>query len=450
MSKRNIFPFLVFLFSSVVLKAQIINTIAGNGVAGFSGDGAAATAAELNAPTDVALDASGNLYIVDKFNQRIRKINNAGVMSTVAGNGTASYGGDGGSATVAKLNYPQGIAIDSSGNIFIADAFNNRIRKVNTSGIISTVAGNGTAGYSGDGGAATAAELYQPAEVALDALGNIYVADFHNCCIRKINTLGVISTIAGTGAAGFSGDGGAATIAQLNYPEGMVVDVSGNLFIADYQNNRIRKVDTAGIISTVVGTGGAGFSGDGGSAIAAKLNGPFGLAIDTSGNLYIADQKNSRIRKVNTSGIINTLAGDSVAGYSGDGGLAASAELNYPVGLAIDTLGSIYIADNNNFRIRKITAGAPLVIKEFNDNMETSIYPIPNNGNFNLQIRNSKFQMKKMEIYNSLRERIYSQVLRQVQGDYQIDLSNQPAGIYLYRVTTENGELVGSGKLVIQ
>ena len=379
-----------------VNSAGNISTVAGTGTAGFSGDGAAATAAQLQNPQGVALDGAGNLYIADRGNQRIRKVDSAGVISTVAGNGMAGFGGDSGAATAAQLwdpsrvaldgagnlyiadwgnnrirkvdsagvistvagreqlSNPYGVAPDGSGNLYIADTGNHRIYKVNSAGVISTVAGSGTAGYSGDGGAAVAAQLNFPRGVAPDGSGNLYIADTWNSRIRKVNSAGTITTVAGDGTAGFSGDGAAATAARLSYPSGVVLDGAGNLYIADWQNGRIRKVDTAGIITTVAGDGGVGFSGDGGAATAAQLSGPRGVAVDGSGNLYIADYSNHRIRKVNSAGVISTVAGSGTAGFSGDGGAAMAAQLNFPSGVALDALGNLYIAEWVNHRIRKI------------------------------------------------------------------------------------------------
>ena len=252
------------------------------------------------------MDATGNLYIADAFNSRIRKVNTSGIISTIAGNGTAAYSGDGGLASVAELNYPRGIALDAAGNLYIADASNNRIRKINTAGIISTYAGNGTGGFSGDGAQAAAAELFGPWSLAFDAVGNLYIADFSNIRIRMVNAGGIISTIAGNGTAGFTGDGGQAALAELNQPDGVACDAAGNIYIANAGNNRVRMINTLGIITTVAGNGTQGYSGDGGQATAAELYNISGLACDTAGNLYIADTYNNRIRKVNaiqTTGI---------------------------------------------------------------------------------------------------------------------------------------------------
>jgi trimeric autotransporter adhesin len=335
--------------------------VAGTGSYGYSGDGGIATSAELKYPHGVAIDASGNIYIADTNHSRIRMVTKStGIISTVAGTGSSGYSGDGGLATSAKLNYPYGVAIDASGNIYIADTYNHRIRMVMLSaGIISTVAGTGSYGYSGDGGLATSAKLYYPYFVAIDASGNIYIADTNNNRVRMVTlSTGIISTVAGNGSSGYSGDGGLATSANLYSLRGVAFDASGNIYIADTYNLRMRMVTkSTGIISTVAGTGSYGYSGDGGIATSAKLTHPQGFAIDASGNIYIADADNHRIRMVTKStGIISTVAGTGSSGYSGDGGIATSAGLYYPRGVAIDASGNIYIADYSNHRIRMFSS----------------------------------------------------------------------------------------------
>jgi sugar lactone lactonase YvrE len=276
-----------------------IATIAGNGTAGYSGDGNGANCAELHWPAGVAVDGSGNVYIGDFINQVVRKVTPSGIISTFAGNGIRGYSGDGGAAISAELNAPVGVAVDGSGNVYIVDDNNNRIRKVTVAtGIISTIAGNGTGGYNGDGIAATAAELYQPSGVAVDGFGNVYIGDAANERIRKVNTSGIISTFAGDGVPGYNGDGIAATDAKLETPTGVAVDASGNVYIVDDQNLRIRKVNTSGTISTIAGNGTGGYNGDGIAATSAELNSPTGVAVDSSGNVYIADYFNFRIREV--------------------------------------------------------------------------------------------------------------------------------------------------------
>ncbi len=369
---------LVFASLPSIVKGQIITTVAGNGTAGYSGDGGQATDAELYYPSGITTDAAGNLYIADYSNNRIRMITTAGIISTLAGNGTQGYNGDGSSATDAELYHPSDIAFDDKGNLYIAEVGNNRIRQINTLGIITTVAGKDTSGFSGDGGQATAAKLQTPSGIAFDADGNIYIADAGNNRIRMINTLGIINTQVGNGAFGFNGDGGQATAAKLGYPWGVTFDAAGNLYIVDQSNNRIRKVNTAGIISTVTGTGTQGYSGDGGQATVAELNNPWEVTFDAIGNLYIADLGNNRIRTINTAGIISTIVGTGTLGYSGDGGQATAAKLNNPTGIVLDITGNLFIADEYNQRIRKVTNVAAAGIEQFaNSNEQVTVYPNP-------------------------------------------------------------------------
>ncbi len=351
--------------SGNVTLAPIINTLAGDGTAGYGGDGSSATSAELNNPADTAVDNAGNIYIADAFNDAVRKVTAAtGIITTVAGTGTAGYNGDGILATSAELDFPTGVAVDNAGNLYIADENNQRIRKVTVStGDISTVAGNGTAGYNGDGILATSAELSAPRGVAVDNAGNLYIADENNQRIRKVTvSTGDISTVAGDGTTGYNGDGILATSAELNDPQGVAVDSASNLYIADSNNSRIRKVTVStGDISTIAGDGTFGYGGDGGSATSAELSTPTGVVVDNAGNLYIADENNQRIRKVTAStGDISTVVGDGSNGYIGNGGLATNAELDNPEGVAVDGSDNLYIADTFNQRIRKASVDATL------------------------------------------------------------------------------------------
>jgi uncharacterized protein (TIGR03437 family) len=363
------------------VSGGVITTVAGNGLAGSGGENGPATGAQLNLPQGVAVDVDGNVYIADAGSSRVYKVSN-GVITTVAGNGTPGYSGDNGPATSAQLNQPQGVAVDAARNLYIADTFDNRVRKV-SNGVITTVAGNGTVGLSGDNGPATAAQLdlYQSG-LAVDSAGNLYIADTLNNRIRKVEK-GVITTVAGNGPHGlggfFSGDNGPATSAWLGMPQGVAVDSAGNLYIADSSNGRIRKVSN-GVITTVVGNGlgiGPGGIGDNGPATSAVLIQPQGVAVDSAGNLYIADTGNYRIRKV-ANGVITTAAGNGTPGFGGDNGPATGAQFNVPQGVAVDAAGNIYVADtgNNsttngehlahtgNNRIRLLTPGAmPTIFK---------------------------------------------------------------------------------------
>ncbi|MBN8884747.1 MAG: Ig-like domain repeat protein [Rudaea sp.] len=332
-----------------------ISTIAGNGTQGYSGDGGAATSAQLASPWGVAVDSAGStVYVADRFNQRIRKIA-GGTITTIAGSGTGGVSGDGGLATAAQLYWPHGVVVDAAGNLYVADTYNHRIRKVTAAdGKIATIAGS-SFGFAGDGGAATAAKLNYPQNLAIDGAGNIYIADYFNYRVRKIDAAsGKVSTLAGNGTQGYAGDGGAATSAQLGDYLHVAADAAGNLYISDANNHRIRKVATDGTISTVAGNGVKGFGGDGGPAVAAKMDSPNGIALDNAGNLYIADQFNQRIRKVATNGTISTIAGNGNFDYSGDGGPATSATLGMPAAVTFDGAGNLYIADSSNQRIRRV------------------------------------------------------------------------------------------------
>ena len=318
------------------LPDNIITTVAGNGTAKFFDYIGMATNALLNSPSGVAADGAGNLFIADTGNNCIRQVDTNGVITTVAGSGSAGYAGDGGEATNASLDSPYAVAVDEAGNLFIADLGNNCIRQVDTNGIITTVAGTGSADDAGDGGAATNASLSAPSSVAVDAVGNLFIADTGNDCIRQVDTNGIITTVAGNGSAGYTGDGGAATNASLGYPFGVAVDGADNLFIADTYNNCIREVDVNGVITTVAGNGSAGYAGDGGAATNAILDYPFGVTVDGADNLFIADTYNYRIREVDTNAIITTVAGSGSTGYAGDGGPAADASLSAASGVAVD------------------------------------------------------------------------------------------------------------------
>lgn len=393
----------------------IIHTVAGVGIAGFFGDGGDARLAQMNLPRGVAFDALGRVLAADSENgrirrldqgiistvagggtidnqnlcdlygdpgkadkatlcrpagifrtpsnyvffadrdfNRVRRIDPAGRLLTIAGNGYAGFSGDGKSGQLAKVNAPEDVTVDPSGVAYIADTGNHRIRKVVPSGlVISTFAGNGSQGYSGDGGPAASASFSLPGGVAIQA-GALYVADTGNHVVRRIDASGVVTTVAGNGTAGYSGDGAAATLAQLDTPRGLAFDTSGNLFIAESGNHTVRRVDTSGTITTVAGNGTAGFSGDGAAATSAQLNAPRGVAADASGGIYIADTSNNRIRKVSSAGIITTVAGTGDWGFSGDGGAATLARLATPTGVAWEPTGNVLVADTHNDRIRRL------------------------------------------------------------------------------------------------
>ena len=351
----------------------IITTVAGTGNWGLAGDSGAAIQADLALPYSVVVDAAGSLYIADTFNNRIRRVDAAtGIITTVAGTDAWGFSGDGGPATEAKLGFlwgPESVAVDGPGHLYIADTGNLRVRRVDAvTGIINTVAGGGV----GDGGPATQATLFSSAGmiaearggVFVDGSGNIYIADSRNHRIRRVDAItGIITTVAGTGAFGFAGDGGPAVQATLYLPEGVHGDASGHLYIADSDNHRIRRVDAiTGIITTVAGTGAFGFAGDGGPAAEAELAFPLGVFVDRSGALYIADTFNSRVRRVDgATGLITTVAGTGQEGFAGDGAPANQAALSRPEGVFVDRSGALYIADSANHRVRRVDGATGLI-----------------------------------------------------------------------------------------
>ena len=349
-----------------VTPAGVVTTVAGNGTAGYTGNGSQATAAELHSPAGVAVDSSNNLFIADTNNSVIREvIHSTGLISVVAGMaGYFGYNGDGGQATATYLDWPTGVAVDAGGNLFIADTRSALIRKVtHSNGLINTVAGDtptsGYYGYTGDGGQATAAELYMPMGVVVDSSGNLYIADTKNNVIRKVTSSGIISTIAGTfmgwSGGNYTGDAGQATAATLSYPVNLALDSSNHLFIADYGNDRIRQVNLStpnlGVITTVAGGGLI----DNGPATAAALNGPAAMVADTGGHLYIADYANNCVRQLTLStGLISTIAGIGISGANGDTGQGTAAALDWPTATAVDTAGHLFIADQYNQRVREV------------------------------------------------------------------------------------------------
>ena len=330
-----------------------INTVAGTGVEGFSGDGGAAISAALANPFSMAADAAGNVYVADRDNHRVRRIDTTGNITTVAGNGEQGFFGDGGLATSASLNTPTAVAVDTNGNVYIADSNNNRIRVI-ANGNINTFAGNGTAGYSGDGGAATSAALFTPRGVAVDANGVVYIADTNNHVVRKVSA-GTISTIAGNAQQqGFYGDNGTASSAGLDTPTGVAVNATGKVYVADSNNHRVRLLSGA-TLSTFAGNGTAAYSGDGGAATSAAIAFPLGVSLDAMGNIFVADSNNHVIRRVGSTGTITTIAGEGEQGFFGDAGGPNAAVLDTPSGV-LPLNGNVFIADLNNQRVRSTSA----------------------------------------------------------------------------------------------
>jgi trimeric autotransporter adhesin len=427
MSRKKILFFALTLAVYLTAKSQNIYTYAGTGSLSTSGDGGPALAAGVFRPSSVLIGAAGDLFITC-FDHSIRMVNSSGIINTTVCCG----GGDGNPAVSAGLWLPYGVIFDPSGNMYIADANNNRIRKVNTSSIISTTVGVGGSGaFGGDGGPAGSAFLYHPADVSFDAIGNMYIADLDNNRIRKVNTSGTITTIAGTGGTSYTGDGGLATAAQLWEPSAVKVDAVGNIYIADRAHHCIRKINSSGIISTIAGTGVAGHSGDGGPATSAQLNYPQDLVLDAAGNIFIAEQY--YIRKVNNSGIVSTIAGTGVAGYSGDGGLAILAQFDTPVGLCLDTSGNIYVADLFNNRVRVICmSSCPLGVEEESSSRSFELLPNP---------ASDKLIIQGPEVSKCILTSVDGKQISLQPNNNQFDVSNVPQGIYFLQAHTSDGIL---------
>ena len=332
-----------------------IHTIAGTGKPGHGGDGGRAAEAPLDFPLGVAVDKAGNVYIAEHFSQRIRRVNATGTISTIAGGGEPGYGGDGGPAVKARLSFPSGVAVDKAGNVYITDTGNNRVRQIDTTGTINTIAGTGEGGYDWDG-PAVEARLADPKGVAVDGSGNLYFTGPYNFGIRRVDASGTLSEVAGSGES----YDGPEDEHRLTRDRGVAVDASGNVYISNIDNNYVRRWDASETVSIIAGTKEPGYAGDGGPAVRAQLNYPAGVAVDKAGNVYIADAGNHRIRRVDVSGTITTIAGTGEPGYGGDGGPAAEAQLASPYALAVDGSGNIYIADLGNYRIRVLTRAASL------------------------------------------------------------------------------------------
>lgn len=420
---------LVLVLIPFFAHAQIITTIGGNHVPGYTGNGGLATAASMYQPNQLTVDRAGNIYIAESGNNVVRKISPSGIINVVAGTHTAGYSGDGGQATAAMLSAPLAVVVDTAGNIYISEDGNNVIRKVNTAGIISTIAGNGTAGFSGDGGPATAAELQGPFAMAFDATGNLFIADLYNNRIRKVSVSGIITTFAGTGTGSYTGDGGPASGATLNNPIDVKFDTFGNLYVCDFYNSAIRKINTSGTISTICGNGTPSYSGDGGPASGATLNYPYAICVDKHNNIYITDNADERIRKIDTSGIIGTVVGTGIAGYSGDGGLSVNAEIHNTGGIVTDTSDNLFIADFGNNVIRKVTNIGLVTRVNTIGTIVDNIFPNPTSSSLTITSPNI---ISSLAISNLFGETIYSQQYKSEHA--QIDVANLPPGVYFIRI----------------
>lgn len=346
---------------AAVSASHTISRVAGTGVLGFAGDDGPALSADLGEPLGVARDAAGNIYIGDRFNHRVRRVGTDGKIAAFAGNSLNVHGGDGGPALSAGIGGPAGVAFDSLGNLYVASQFHKRVRMVTPAGLVSTYAGTGGIGYSGDNGLATAAQIGEPVGLAVDSSRNLYIASWTTNVVRKVSaTTGIITTVAGTGTGGFSGDGGGATSAQLSAPMDVAVDAAGVVYIADQLNHRIRKVALNGVITTIAGTGSPGSAGDGGPATVGQLNTPSGVAVDPDGTIYIADTFNRRIRAIAPDGVISTVAGTGVVGNTGDGGAAGSAQLSDLWDVIVEPDGSVLFTQlGASPAVRRIQKPAP-------------------------------------------------------------------------------------------
>ena len=443
---KKLFNIFYLIWACDSLQAQIINTIAGT-TAGYSGDNGLAVSCQLYSPCGIAFDTIGNLYIADFNNNVIRKVNTVGVITTVAGNGTAGFGGDGGIATSAQLNNPVDVKVDDSCNIYIAEQTGQRVRKVNSLGVINTIAGTGVFGFSGDGGQATLANLGTPEGIALDKAGNLYIAEYANNRIRKVNLSGVINTIAGNGTIGYSGDWGQAVLAQLKNPSSIVIDELNNVYFTECGNNVVRKIDPTGIISTVAGNGTQGYTGDGSTATSASFSCPHGINVDAANNIFVSDANNNVIRKTSNIGIINTIAGNGTGGYSGDGTTATLGQLNSPIGLACDKYGSLYIGDGVNNVIRKVTNACVVDINQLEENdLHFSVFPNPSSGNFTVKYNIQ--QNATLELFDVQGKKMFSIKLSSIETGEEVRTSDLLNGVYMYKLVTPSNVL-HNGRLVI-
>ena len=421
------------LFLQINANCQVITDVAGNGTMGYTGDNGLANSAELKIPVAVCFDVLGNMYIADASNNRIRKVTISDTITTIAGNGSAGYNGDSILATNASLNNPSGIAVNSNGEIFISDFFNNRIRKISSDGIISTYAGTGVSGSSADNIPATTAMISNPSAIVIDKFDNVYFND-GNGKIRKVNLYGIISTVAGTTSYGYNGDSIPATSAKLYDPH-VALDNNGNLYIADFYNYRVRKVDvTSGIITTIAGNGTYGYSGDNGLATDAQLF-PWDVVVDKAGTIYISDDCSNTIRQV-SDGIITTIAGNGILGYSGTNGIATNAEFNHPYGLAIDSCNNLYISDGQNNRVRKVSFNPACWPENINNitPVSISIYPSPATDFLNIDNIQTK---TTYHLLNIIGTSIQQGTLQQ--GSNSVSVQALPAGIYLLQFTDNSG-----------
>ncbi len=444
--------FLLLAFLPVGLQAQVITTIAGTGAYGYSGDGGPAAAATFTHPRFVAVDRHGDLFVADESYGVVRKIDTTGNITTYAGSIWAVSPGDGGQATDAQMSVPWGMCVDRYGNLYIADENFCCIRKVDPTGIITTLAGIGATatacGYNGDGVMATSAKLNMPVDVAVDTIGNIYISDWRNYRIRKISTSGIITTIGGNGFGGFSSDGIPATVAEVT-PGAIAADKLGNVYFSD-TTSRIRKISAAGIISTIAGTGINGYSGDGGPATDAQISdGVSGIDVDDSGYVYISDIYNEVIRKISPGGIITRVVGTTV-GFAGDGGDPLFCKLAHPSDIAISSSGKMYIADIGNVRIRCIGCKNDLLVQDVTKHEVACMQVLPNpvvDGQLSLRIHSVTNEKVAIKITNAFGV-VIAEIEASTNENVPVRLHALP-GIYYIQAITSSSQ-VFTEKIVVE
>ncbi len=437
--------FLVYMFLPFYLKAQVITTYVGNGVSGYSGNGGLATASCISIPMGLTIDLNGDLLVCQHM--LVRKIDcTTGIITTIAGSDTATsagHGGDGGIATNAQLVEPYAVSVDANNNLYITDYWYYEVRKVMSStGIIDTFAGNRSTGGTGDGGLAKRATFNSVFGLCVDTFRNvIYISDEWGARVRKVDMSSmIISAFAGSGSSGYSGDGGLATAAKFSRVLGLAIDKHGNVYIGDWDNGRIRKVDAVTkIITTVVGNGIVGYSGDGGLATNAKIDKPTAICFDSCGNLYFSDENNNRVRKVDlTTGIINTIAGNGTPGFSGDGGLPTLAQLNHPTGICVDKNNNLFIADYFNHRVRKISnLTSCLTLSETFPEESDEISAFPNPANSKIEIVNNHSGESDFIITDVFGQVVLKRKLTKKQETIYIDTF--PVGVYVLTLTSNDG-----------
>lgn len=446
---KRIFSLFFFTLSICSFSAEAqyrkITTIAGTGgIGGYGGDGFVATAGVLNGPHAVAVSNKGEVYIVDFYNFRVRKIKTNGSIVTFAGNGLSGYNGDGTAATNARMN-PKGVAADYKGNVYISDPVHSVIRKVNALNIVSTYVGTGVYGYTPLNTNAKTTKIGAPWGLACDKSGNLYFTDAGNHVVCKVDTFGVITTLAGDGNAGSLGDGFAAVTARLDSPFAVAVDRTGNVFVADHNNSTVRMIDPAGIITKVAGTiGSFGYSGNLGLAINAQLNYPSGVAVDTFGNVYISDSRNNVIRMVDPTGVISTIVANSFPGFGGDLGDALGANLFHPYGICVDSIGAIFIADANNQRVRRVY-NTTVGVNNVDPNSGLNIYPNPFNNNITVA---GLHKNDVVCLYDLMGRPVMPKTTIDTEGAKTFEIGDIAQGIYLLQVNNASGENRITAKMI--